>query len=260
MSTATATVDSRTVDDTAAFRPGFSRLTSVELRKMLDTRAGAWLLFGVVALTIVVIAARVVGKHSDHTLTGLFVDPLQVPSTFLPVIGILLVTSEWTQRTSLVTFTLVPRRLRVLAAKMVAGVVLALTGFWLTLGVAAVATPFASQVSGTAVWSLPGWLLGQMALLLVAQMVMGIALGAALLSSAPAIVLYFVLPIGFVAIGHVKAFEFLARWVDGAHTLAPMSEHALSASEWAHAGATLALWAVVPLGIGVWRIARGEVG
>jgi len=260
MSAVTATADSRTVGRADGSRPSFARLTGVELRKMIDTRAGVWLLLGIVALTVVVIVARVFGKNADHTLRGLFVDPLQVPSTFLPVIGILLVTSEWTQRTSLITFTLVPRRMRVLGAKVVAGVGLALVGFWLTLGVAAVATPFATQVSGSAVWSLPGWLLGQMMVLLVAQMVMGLGFGAAMLSSAPAIVLYFVLPLGFVAVGHVKALEFLARWLDGAHTLAPMGEHALSATEWAHAGVTLAMWAVLPLAVGAWRIARGEVG
>jgi ABC-2 type transport system permease protein len=259
VSAATYAVDSKTADRVSHRRPSFARLTGVELRKMVDTRAGAWLLFGVVALTIVVIVARVFGKHADHTLSGLFVDPLQVPSTFLPVIGILLVTSEWTQRTSLITFTLVPQRLRVLTAKIAAGVILALAGFWMTLGIAAVATPFASQVSGSAVWSLPPWLIGQMTILLIAQMLGGIAFGAALLSSAPAIVLYFLLPLGFVAIGHVKMFEFLARWLDGAHTLAPLGDHALNASEWAHAGATLTTWTIVPLAIGAWRIARSEV-
>jgi ABC-2 type transport system permease protein len=259
MSAATATVDPRTARLEAASRPSFARLTGVELRKMVDTRAGVWLLLGVAALTIVFVIARVLGKHADHTLSGLFVDPLQVPSTFLPVIGILLVTSEWTQRTSLITFTLVPRRLRVLAAKIVAGILLALAGFWVTLGVAAVATPFASQAKGVAVWSLPGWLLGQMLLLLVAQMLVGVGLGATLLSTAPAIVLYFVLPLGFMAIGHIKAIEFLTRWFDGSQTLPPLSAHALSATEWAHLGATSAIWVAVPLVIGAWRIAHSEV-
>ena len=39
----------------------------------------------------------------------------------LPVVGILLVSSEWSQRTAQVSFTLVPRRPRVIAAKMLAG-------------------------------------------------------------------------------------------------------------------------------------------
>jgi hypothetical protein len=38
-----------------------------------------------------------------------------------------------------------------------------------------------------------------------------------------------------------------------------MGEHALNATEWAHAGATLATWVVVPLAIGAYRIARSEV-
>ena len=37
----------------------------------------------------------------------------------LPVLGILLVTSEWSQRTAMVTFTLEPSRSRVIAAKFV---------------------------------------------------------------------------------------------------------------------------------------------
>jgi ABC-2 type transport system permease protein len=38
-----------------------------------------------------------------------------------------------------------------------------------------------------------------------------------------------------------------------------MTEHLMDGSEWAHAAATLALWMVVPLVIGLWRIQRGEI-
>jgi len=48
-------------------------------------------------------------------------------------VGILLVTSEWSQRASLITFTLVPHRSRVLAAKLLAGVSLAVIGFQVCL-------------------------------------------------------------------------------------------------------------------------------
>ena len=33
-------------------RPGLARLTKVELRKMVDTRSGFWLLLAVLALTV----------------------------------------------------------------------------------------------------------------------------------------------------------------------------------------------------------------
>ena len=43
----------------------------------------------------------------------------------LPVLGIMLVTGEWGQRTGMVTFTLEPSRSRVVLAKLVAGLLLA---------------------------------------------------------------------------------------------------------------------------------------
>ena len=51
-----------------------------------------------------------------------------------------------------------------------------------------------------------------------------------------------------------------ARWLDGSRSLSPLTEHLLSATEWARAGTTLALWMVLPLAIGLWRILRDEVG
>jgi ABC-2 type transport system permease protein len=38
-----------------------------------------------------------------------------------------------------------------------------------------------------------------------------------------------------------------------------MSEHVLSATEWARTGTTLAVWMLLPLVIGVWRISRNEI-
>ena len=56
-----------------------------------------------------------------------------------------------------------------------------------------------------------------------------------------------------------SAIRAFARWLDGTYSLAPMTEHLMSAMEWARAGTTLALWMVLPLLIGLWRIQRGEI-
>ena len=90
-------------------------------------------------------------------------------------------------------------------------------------------------------------------------MIGGVALGAALLASAPAIVLSFVLPIAWAIVGRLAGLDAVARWLDATRSLAPMTEHAMSALEWARAGTTLALWMVLPLLIGLWRITRGEI-
>ena len=87
----------------------------------------------------------------------------------------------------------------------------------------------------------------------------GIAFGAVLLASAPAIVLYFVLPTAWSALGAIPALEGAARWLDTSRTMTPLLEETLSATEWARVGTSLALWLVVPIVIGFWRVARSDV-
>jgi ABC-2 type transport system permease protein len=240
-------------------RPGMSRLTAVELRKMVDTRAGFWLQLAVVALTVIVVGAiDIWGRAEDQTLAQMLSAALTPAAVLLPVVGILLVSSEWSQRTAPITFALVPRRGRVITAKIAASVVLSLVAFVLCLAAAAVGTAIASPGLGDT-WSLSAGLLGQSVLSLTLGVITGVAFGAALLSSAPAIVLSFVLPLGWAAIGSIHALEPTARWLDSTRSLSPLTEHLLSATEWARAGTTLLLWLVLPLVIGMWRILRNEV-
>jgi ABC-2 type transport system permease protein len=241
-------------------RPGMARLTAVELRKMVDTRAGFWLQLAVAALTvIVVVVICIVGGAEHQTLPQMLSAAVAPAGILLPVVGILLVSSEWSQRTAPITFVLVPHRARVLAAKVLASIVLSIVAFAFCLAVAAIGTAVAAPgLDGT--WSLSANLLGQSALSLATGVVGGVAFGAALLSSAPAIVLSFALPFGWAAIGSIHALEPTARWLDQTRSLSPLTEHLLSATEWARAGTTLALWMVLPLAIGLWRILRDEVG
>jgi ABC-2 type transport system permease protein len=259
MSTYLAALQPRATADAAGARPSLFRLTGVELRKMVDTRAGFWLLTGIALLTIAVVVGLQFANDHDRTLQAFFADSSQVGLTLLPIVGILLVTSEWTQRTSLITFALVPRRARVLAAKLIAGVVLSVVAWFVILGIAAVGTAFAGGAEAGETWSLPGWLIGQSALYLAASMLMGIAFGAMLLLSAPAIVLYFVVPIAFALLGAIPALDGLATWFDGTQTLEPLVNESLAAGDWAHAGTTMAVWMALPLLIGLRRITRSEV-
>src|ERR1700761_9713919 len=108
-------------------RPSLARLTKVELRKMVDTRSGFWLLIAVAGLTFVAVLVTALFAHEDQrTFRHILSNGLQPAGILLPVVGILLVTSEWSQRTALVSFALVPGRSRLIAAKVLAGVVLAL--------------------------------------------------------------------------------------------------------------------------------------
>jgi ABC-2 type transport system permease protein len=240
-------------------RPSLWRLTVVELRKMTDTRAGFWLLLSTALLTVVAAAiAALAFEPGDANLLNFLAVSTVPASVLLPVVGILLVTSEWSQRTAMVTFTLVPDRRRVLLAKLLAGALLALIAFQLCLVCGLLATAAAGD-DGDATWSLSAVLIGQAVVSVLVPMLMGIAFGAVLLASAPAIVLYFVLPTAWGVLGSLAALEDAARWLDTARTMTPLLEETLSATQWARVGTSLALWLLLPLAVGVWRVLRADV-
>lgn len=240
-------------------RPGIFRLVTVELRKMVDTRAGFWLQITMVVLTaVVVIARRVFGDGGDHTFAGVLDVGLQPAAVLLPITGILLVTSEWSQRTGMITFTLAPVRSRVLSAKLIASLVLALAALVMAVAVIAAGVVVASPgIEGT--WSDAAALIAQSAVFLTTGMVVGVAFGTVLLASAPAIVALFALPITWTAVASLSFFADAAPWLDTRLALAPLHEEVLSATQWAQAGTALALWLLLPLLIGIFRITRQEV-
>jgi hypothetical protein len=241
-------------------RPGLERLTAVELRKMTDTRAGLWLqiVVGLLTLAAVVIVV-IVGNDHDRTFHQLLNVAIQPATLLLPIVGILLVTSEWTQRTALITFALVPRRGRVVSAKLLAAILLGVVVFASCIAFTLLATLVADSGASDR-WDIGLGLLGGNAIYLLTAMITGVAFGAAARSSAPAIVAYFALPVGFAALGEINALHAAFGWLDTTRTMAPLADgDTLSSTEWARVGTSLMLWMVLPLGIGVWRLLRGEV-
>ena len=95
-----------------------SRLVAVELRKMFDTRSGFWLMASLVVLSVAATAATIIFVDADNLDYEGFASAWGMPmSVILPMIAVLAVTSEWSARSALTTFTLVPGRGRVIAAK-----------------------------------------------------------------------------------------------------------------------------------------------
>lgn len=242
--------------------PSAARLIGVELRKMTDTRAGAWLLAIItlagLALTSVVM---VIGEPADRSLAEFFSIAQLAVAVLLPIVGILAVTSEWSQRTALTTFALEPRRSRVIGAKLAASVVLVVMMTVVMLAVAASVNAiavFATDASGS--WSLAPSLFGEAVLLQLTGVLVGIAFALSLLSSPLAIVMYFVLPtVRTVLGGVVSALETPAQWLDLTSTTAPLMEGSMTGEQWAQLGTSMALWFAVPLVLGLIRVLRTEV-
>ncbi len=240
-------------------RPGLARLVTVELRKMVDTRAGFWLLVGMVALTVIVVAVRLrVGEAGDHTFQPVLDAGLQPSAVLVPVLGILLATSEWTQRTGLITFALVPVRSRVLTAKLIAGLLVAVTLMAMPVAIVA-AGVLVSSPGVEGIWSDAAPLIGQSAVNLTAGMVVGIALGTILRSPAPAVVILFALPTALLAVFSLPALSDVGPWVDYAGSLGQLTEYVLDPTQWAQVATTLVLWMVLPLAIGARRLTRCDI-
>lgn len=255
----TAVLESHLTHRAVEMRPSFLRLTAVELRKMVDTRAGFWLLLSIFGLTVAaLVTAYFAGSADDHTFKNMFVLAVFPSALLLPVVGILLVSSEWAHRTTLITFTLVPRRARVLAAKVGAGGVLASIALVIALGLAALGAAIA-QPDVDGIWSISAQLFGQVTLYVIASMLMGVGFGVALLSSPVAIVLYFLMPMGAIAVSAIPWFDGVVPWLDWWSSVSILADRTLSSTEWAHAGTSLAAWVLLPLVVGLWRITRSEV-
>jgi len=239
-------------------RPGLGRLVAVELRKMVDTRAGFWLQVATVAITVVAVIVACVVGDADPTFQSVLNVGLQPAAILLPVLGILLVTSEWSQRTGMITFALVPVCSRVFGAKLIASLVLAVAMLVMSIAVVAAGVLVAApSIDGT--WSHAAPLIAQSAVFLTTGMIVGVAFGMVLLASAPAIVALFALPITWTAVASLSLFAHAAPWLDTRLALAPLHKEVLTATQWAHAGTALALWMLLPLLIGIWRITRQEV-
>jgi hypothetical protein len=176
---------------------------------------------------------------------------------------VLSVTSEWSQRTALTTFVLVPGRHRVVAAKTAAASLLAAG----SVAVCALVT-WAGRAAGAVLdrtdagWGLPPRLLATTLLLAVLGALSGVAVGLVFLNSPLAIVMSFLLPMAWSILGGtVSALEKAAQWLDTARTTAPFTEPGaeLTARIWAQLGASQAVWLLLPLLIGLLRVARNEV-
>jgi ABC-2 type transport system permease protein len=257
----------------AMARIPFGRLLRVELRKSYDTRSGFWLLASIGGLIVVaeLIASLARGFHDRSNLTS---DPLQwssfatvagvVTELLLPMIGILLVTSEWSQRSGQTTFTLEPRRATVIWAKLVVGLVYAVVTVVLVLITGAIFNALYGAIAGHTDWSFP---LKGIAGFFIAQciaMLTGFAIAALLLSSPAAIVVYvasrFVLPALF-GIGEslMSWFNSVGPWLDFTNAQSPLYDWSFTGKTFGEFLVSGFIWLVLPLGFGLWRILRAEV-
>ncbi|HEX3513501.1 MAG TPA: hypothetical protein VHT26_05825 [Trebonia sp.] len=236
----------------------FGTLVRTELRKTVDVRAARWLLFAAALLAAGAEAVPLVFPHNVTQDRASYLTWAALGlSRLLPLVLLMAMTAEWSQRTAMTTFTLEPRRGRVLAAKATAGLIISVLAglFALLAGTVAV---IAAGHAGRSVAE--GWNWSQLAgfaLFIVLTSAVGMAIGAALHNTAAAIVTYFVLA-GLFSLLMIPALEKAGDWINTGQTFGWML-----AGDWsghaAQIAVSAALWIALPLAVGTIRTVRREV-
>jgi ABC-2 type transport system permease protein len=243
------------------------RLVRVELRKMFTTRSGFWMLVSIGILSPISAGSVLVfAPDSDITYEN-FVRASGFPmSVILPMIAILAVTSEWSQRSGLTTFTLVPSRGRVIGAKAIATLLVGLGSMTVAFAMGALGNVAGSELAGVdTVWDISLSMALQMVLGDLVGMAIGFTLGVVLRNSTAAIVGYFVvsfvMPGILVLLAQVRSwFEDLQPWIDWNETQVVLFDGATNTGkEWAMLGSTTMIWIVIPLVVGLLSLRRSEV-
>lgn len=119
----------------------------VEFRKLTDTRSGKALLGMGLAVPLAALV-YLLSKGGDDVSWRHFSQFTPVLGVTIPLIGLFAMTAEWTQRTALTTFTLSPRRGRVLAMKFVASFGLAMAVLAAVVMVTLAATALGGLITG----------------------------------------------------------------------------------------------------------------
>ena len=254
----TRLVDRPTADAREAVFSGipFGRLIRVEWSKATDTRAARWLLIAVAVSTGGLMLAPLLSPSSiDQSYTSYLGYAAIALSILLPVVAILTLTSEWSQRTALATFTQEPRRIRVVRAKITVALMLGVSAAVFGGLVTAAGLGLAAASGRTLDSNLNASLVLAFLLYVVLNVMTGVALGALVHNSAAAIVASFVLPIGFGLLGRASP---LAHWLDYSTTFSWLLN-----GQWSGHTApilvTVMVWVAIPLAAGLLRTQRRDI-
>ena len=233
-------------------------LLTVELRKLVDTRTGKAVLGLSVAIPLAALTWLLIKGTGGVVSWGRYSGFMPVLSMTIPLIGLFAMTSEWTQRTALTTFTLSPRRGRVLAMKFVAALALSMAVLAVVIGLTLAATALGGLIEGVSPsYDFVGTDIRGMAILIALQVTMAAGFGALAAQTAVAVGAFLVAPTLWTAVGTL-VFGSNAQWLD----VFTAYNRLASDTPFADLPQTLTaigFWVVLPTAIGVVRSLRREV-
>ncbi|MEP6563235.1 MAG: ABC transporter permease, partial [Nakamurella sp.] len=230
----------------AAVRPQrLSTLLTVELRKLIDTRSGKAVLGIGVAIPLAALTWLLIKGSGGDGSWRFFSQFTPVLGLIIPLIGLFAMTSEWTQRTALTTFTLSPRRGRVLAMKFVAALMLSMVVLAAVIGLTIGATALDGLISGQSPsYEFLGADVRGLIIMTALQVTMAAGFGALAAQTAIAVGAFMVAPTLWTAIGPL-VFGTNADWLDVFTAYARLSSDA-PLTDLPQTLTAIAVWVVLP--------------
>ena len=262
----TTVLDAALEQHAPVHRVPLSRVIRVELRKMFDTRSGYWLMASIVIAALLSTVAIILFAPDEELTYYTFAEAIGFPMTvILPIIAVLSITGEWSQRTGLTTFTLVPHRNRIVVAKVAASVSVGVASMLFALVVGVAGNIVGTVIAGTdQVWDVSvahgvEIVVGSLLCLLTGTM-----LGILFRSSPVALVMYFVCSLLVPTVSGMLAttqgwYQDLQPWVDLNLAEGTLFDGTIAGDQWAHLAVAAAVWLILPGLLGLRLVMRAEV-
>jgi hypothetical protein len=235
-----------------------STLLRVELRKLVDTRSGKAILGIGVAIPLAALVWMLFQGADLIVSWRTYSQFRPVLGLTIPLIGLFAMTAEWTQRTALTTFTLSPRRGRVLAMKFVAAFGLSMAVLAVVVGMTVGAVALGGLITGrTPSYEFIGTDLRGLVIMTSLQVIMAAGFGALAAQTAAAVGAFLVAPTLWSVAGPLL-FGSNAQWLDVFSAYDQLSSDA-PLTNLPQTITAIVIWVVLPTTIGVARSLRREV-
>jgi ABC-type transport system involved in multi-copper enzyme maturation permease subunit len=233
-------------------------LMVIEVRKMTDTRSARILLAGMLAIGLCIagLVIFVAGTRGVPLEYAVIVGTLALPAALgAPIIGVLGMTGDWQHRDVMTFFALVSRRWKIFVAKIAGTLIVSLA---IVLAVVALSLLLCAILVPTMglVWILGD--LGRAMTLVLWATVLGSVSGAAISSALMSVPLSMV----FIVLQTLLFDTLIALIPGGSAPFLQAASLSNALTDGAPAGpalTSLALWILLPLGIGFWRNQYREV-
>ena len=235
----------------------FTTQLRVETRKLLDTRGGLAVIGLVIATCLFALIWLVSQSKYPPTFHRYSTGVANIVAFLIPVVTLMAMTAEWTQRTALTTFTMSPRRGRVLTAKFLAGLAVSTAVLVTVLLLAAATTGLGGLIHGDASWELMGSDIRTYFIIMFLEVVMAAAFAALAGHTAVALVAYFIFPSAWAAFAS-NVLGRTGEWFD----IFAAYDRLSSSHPFDSLGKTLTsvgCWIAVPAVLGIRRSLHREI-